>query len=360
MKLQQEFLLYIANEVFGDSLSEEKACFLRRFDPQYHPEKVTDKKFQTNKHIAELLKNDLPAGYCGHDKIGLTIRQTIEAISGKYKEEMSKDKVKIDALFGCNQGGTLQSAEGENRGQKFSPWQEVYKWLWEQKYPRWLEAHSWELLREKATSPANWMRFFTNEEMENLQKGTKSLILPPPPPLEPKTKPPMTVGISQDIILPPRPVPKIPPKIPANQSLWMVIDLECIDYQPYQLLLLNKSEQAERLLCPSSAYAPNPILKEKLVLLPQKDSWADLDEEKTNFKFGQLVKEEFLAIVLKQPLNLAWLTPDEGEALIEWNRDRIMNVFNHLEQSGEWQVFYQSFEVLELETADALEGEIRV
>jgi hypothetical protein len=137
----------------------------------------------------------------------------------------------------------------------------------------------------------------------------------------------------------------------------MVIDLKCINYQPYQLLLLNQSGQAQCLLCPSSAYAPNAIMEKPPILLPQKDSWADLNEEKTNFEFGQLGKEEFLAIVLKPPLNLPWLTPREDEALIEWNGERILDVFKQLEQSGEWQVFYQSFEVVESERkADNLEN----
>lgn len=321
MKLQQEFLLYIANKVFGDSLSEEKACFLRRFDPQYHPEKVTDKKFQTNKHIAELINNDLPAGYCGHDKIGLTIRQTIKAISGKYKEEMSEDQVNIDALFGCNQGGKLQSAEGEDIGQKFSPWQEVYQWLWEHKYPRWLEANSWEILREKATSPANWIGFLTEEDKQKVLAGETRVRRPSRP----------------------ASVEKITEKIPVNQPLYLEVNLE---YPQNRLLLVNGNTEGKYLFCPSLDFAPDNILEKPPFVLPQADSWAEKNGDNEKILFEDVRLEEFMGIILDKDVNFDWMKPSEEESLPEWNGQRIMDVFNHLEKSGEWQVFYQSFEVL--------------
>lgn len=248
--------------------------------------------------------------------IGTTSQNVLRAIVNKYKEEMTADEVDVNIL--------LNGQKGQG-----GIWRTAYEWLWEQKYPRWLEANSWDILREKAKSPASWIQFKTNEEVAQL-------------------------GVYRGPILPPAPpaVQKNTATIPANQSLWMVIDL---DFSKSPVLLLNRSQDGECLLCPSSAYAPNAIMEEPPLLLPQKDSWAALDEEKTNFKFDKLGKEEFLAIVLKQPLNLPWLTPREDEGLIEWNGERIMDLFDHLEhleQPGEWPVFYQSFEVVELKPAD--------
>jgi tetratricopeptide (TPR) repeat protein len=178
----------------------------------------------------------------------------------------------------------------------------------------------WQILQKQAKSASNWLQFLTTEEMASVQRGTRALILPPPPPS----------------------VQKKMPTIPANQSLWMVIDLP---FQNYQLLLLNRSQQGQALLCPSSAYAPNAIVEKSPILLPQKDAWAGNSEEK--FVFGDVGKEEFLAIVLEKPLSLPWLTPREDEALPEWNADRMKELFEQLEQQGNWQVFYQSFEVVE-------------
>jgi hypothetical protein len=178
----------------------------------------------------------------------------------------------------------------------------------------------WQILQKKAKSLDNWLQFLTKEEMASVQRGTRGLILPPPPPA----------------------VEKMTPKIPANQSLWMVINLP---FQNYQLLLLNRSQQGQALLCPSSAYAPNAIVEKSPLLLPQKDAWAGNCEEK--FVFGEAGKEEFLAIVLEKPLSLFWLTPHEDEALLEWNAERMKELFEQLEQQGNWQVFYQSFDVVE-------------
>ena len=125
-----------------------------------------------------------------------------------------------------------------------------------------------------------------------------------------------------------------------------------IDFQVnnHQLLLLNRSQDGQYLLYPSSAYAPSSIIEKPPILLPQKDSWAGQDEGQTNFIFDHLGKEEFLAIALEKPLNLPWLNPRrEDEQLIEWNGKGIKELFEELEKQNNWQVFYQSFDVVESE-----------
>lgn len=302
MRLKQDFMQRIANQVFGASLSEEKTkekrCFLRRFDPE--------NTLKQNQEIASLIRDDMNSGYCV-DTIARTIRKVIEGLVTEYEAEIKADK--IDPKSWLNR----------DRAQK-GAWKEVYDWLWNRKYLRWLEAHSWEILQSKAQSPSNWLQFLTAEEMVAVERGTRGLILPPSPPSAQKT----------------------PPTIPANQSLWMVIDLAL---QNYQLLLLHGSQQNQSLLCPSSAYAPNSLIEKSPILLPQKNSWADQDEKKQNFMFEEAEKEEFLAIALEKPLNLSWLTPCKEEALPEWNAERIKELFDQLEQQGNWHVFYQSFEV---------------
>lgn len=79
-----------------------------------------------------------------------------------------------------------------------------------------------------------------------------------------------------------------------------------------------------------------------------KNFWKGQDEGRTNLKFD-LGKKEFLAIALEKPFNLPWLNPREYEELIEWNCERIKELFEELEKQNNWQVFHQSFDVVESE-----------
>ena len=304
MSFQQDFMQEIADTVFGKTPKEEKKpekrCFLRRFD--------TENKFKKNTEIAELIKQDMSGGYCVQT-MARTLRSTIQALLQKHEAEIKS--------AGINPESWIHRERGEK-----GAWEEVYDWLWNHQYLCWLKANSWQFLQDKAKTPANWLQFLTQEEMTSLNRG----LMMPPPPVSGK------------------------PTIPVNRSLWMAIDLELQPEKNYQLLLLNRSQDGESLLCPSSAFAPNALIDKPPILLPQKDSWAGQAEEQTNFKFGNLETEEFLAIVLEKPLDLPWLTPRPEEILPEWTAERIKELFEKLEQQDNWQVFYQSFEVVNVET----------
>ena len=45
-------------------------------------------------------------------------------------------------------------------------------------------------------------------------------------------------------------------------------------------------------------------------------------------------------------MSLPWLIPREEEPLPEWNAERLKELFEQLEKQGNWQVFYQFFEVV--------------
>lgn len=240
--------------------------------------------------------------------IGTTSQNVVQAMVNKYKEEMAKDEVNIDILVNGQPG---------QRG----TWREVYKWLWEQKYPRWLEAHSWDILREKATSPANWIGFLTEEDKEKVVAGETRVRRPSRP----------------------ASVEKITEKIPVNQPLYLEVNLE---YPQHRLLLVNGNTEGKYLFCPSLDFAPDSILEKPPFVLPQAGSWAEQNGNNEKIFFEDVRLEEFMGIILGKDVNFDWMKPSEEESLPEWNGQRIMDVFNHLEQSGEWQVFYQSFEVL--------------
>jgi hypothetical protein len=240
-------------------------------------------------------------------------KETIKpAIKGIYETEMRTDGVHVDSLLNKKQG---------ERGN----WEVVYHWLWQHKYPRWLEANSWDILRENATSPAKWIQFLTEEDKQKVVAGETRVRRPSPP------------ASAQ----------KITEKIPVNQPLYLEVNLE---YPQHRLLLVNGNTEGKYLFCPSLDFAPDSIVENPPFVLPQSGSWAEQNGNNEKIFFEDVRREEFMAIILDKDINFDWMKPSEEESLPEWNGERILDVFNHLEQSGEWQVFYQSFEVVESET----------
>ena len=301
MNLKQNFQNQMAEELFPGNLTEDKACFLRRFAPENHP----DNRESTHIKIAELMKKDLGA-YC-ETKIGQTIRKVIEVIDLKYGEEMKADDVNTEVLLNLKPGGK----KDQESDKKISPWQEVYKWLWERKFLRWVDINGWDILKKQAKTAPDWIQFLTEQEMASVGVGTRGLK-----PLSPRSS-----------------ARKIDPTIPINQPLSMRVDLA---YPNYQMLLLYRSAEMKYVLCPSLGYAPNGVNKPPMTL-PQN---------KERFTFEELGKEEFLAIAVENPVSLPWLIPREEEPLPEWNAERLKELFEQLEKQGNWQVFYQFFEVV--------------
>ena len=312
MNLKQNFQNQIAEELFPGNMTEDQACFLRRFAPDNHP----DNRESTNKEIAKLMKNDL-AVYC-EEKINQTLRKVIEVVHKAYEEEMKADGVNTEALLNLKAGGTLKGKEDEESHKKFSPWKEVYKWLWNHKYLRWVDINGWEILKKQAKTAPDWIQFLTEQEMASVGVGTRALK-----PLSPRYS-----------------ARKIDPTIPINQPLSMRVDLA---YPNYQMLLLYRSAEMKYILCPSLGYAPNGVNQPPMTL-PQEGSVAD--DNKEMFTFEELGKEEFLAIAVESPLNLDWLAPCKDEDIPVWNAERLKELFEQLEQQDNWQVFYQSFEVV--------------
>jgi len=87
------------------------------------------------------------------------------------------------------------------------------------------------------------------------------------------------------------------------------------------------------------------MIDQPQISLPQTNSLAGKNQE--GFTFEELGQEEFLAIALEQPLNLDWFVPCEKESLPECKGQRFKELFEQLAEQGKWQVFYQSFEVVQ-------------
>jgi hypothetical protein len=159
---------------------------------------------------------------------------------------------------------------------------------------------NWKFLQEKADIQRNWLSFYS----------------------------PTRGGVRTDNLGNKR--------IFAGYRIFMSISL---DFNNHQVILLNKSSDEQCLICPSLGYAPNPIIENCYLGLPQAGSWAYETDE--GFIFETEGSEEFLALVLKTHLNLPWLAPQENESLPEWNVEHFNELLKCLGKEENWQVFYQ-------------------
>ena len=99
------------------------------------------------------------------------------------------------------------------------------------------------------------------------------------------------------------------------------------------------------LICPSGEFSPNSKIEQIPWLIPTQGSIAK--EVDMKFNFPTVGTEEFLAIVIEQPLELEWFNVREGEETAECSPQRLVELWEQLEKNKNWRSFYQSFEVIE-------------
>jgi hypothetical protein len=198
-------------------------------------------------------------------------------------------------------------------------WKTAKKWLRFELYPAWKKQDRpvpsptplgldwiWHSLQEKANPQPEWIRFVPAD-------AYKGIIVPP---------------ARQS------PQPQLKPKTPYL----LHVDLQ---YPEWHLLLLNQGLDTKYVLSPSLAFAPGGQLTGKPMWMPQREAMCE------NITFDAMGKEEFLAIAVKEVPEFAWLVPRETEPAPVWDAVRLNQLWSWLQQQGNWQVFYQVFEVAE-------------
>ena len=110
-------------------------------------------------------------------------------------------------------------------------------------------------------------------------------------------------------------------------------------------MLFNKSldfEQNETryLVTPSLAFAPNCQLTELNKIIPQPEAICP------DIKFKTPGVEEFMGILVDDPIDLSFLNPHEDEPILNWSGEHLKEVSELLEQREDWQVFYKEFKVV--------------
>jgi hypothetical protein len=290
--IQQQFIRKIADELFQQSVNgkdtEEQCFFKLRFDPDNYQLKTKNKN---NNDIVSLMNQKL--GYFSRNIQRLQKKQVIPALVNQYEQQMKADELDIESI--------LNAKRGENDVRK-----RVYSWLWDKQFPRYL----WEKLRKESDKNQDWIRFVD----ESLVSSERGLVVRTPK-NEPKT-------------------------IPINQSLDLVINVDA-DCCNHHLLLFNRGLTDFHLICPTEVFAPKSKIEEIPWLMPTEGSIANKDEWK--FEFDTTGTEEFLAIVIEQPLELEWLKLSKQ---LQFEPKHLVELWEQLEKNKNWRSFYQSFEVV--------------
>jgi len=210
------------------------------------------------------------------------------------------------AAAGCNCGTT-----GKGR------WKLAKAWLRGERYPQWQERHHpqpnlplhpediWHRLRERAQPQTQWIDCIEPKRCGS-QKGLK---VPPSQNLTPST-------------------------LTANTPYFVYLDLRI---SGGYLLLLNQGLNTRYLLAPSAGFVPNPRLSGNLLWIPQSGA------TQAELEFDAGGKEEFLAVVLPQPLDLPWLQPNDTEPAPECHPQRLHELWERIQQQPDCRVFHREF-----------------
>ena len=218
------------------------------------------------------------------------LKEIIKALLKKFEVQMIKDKVDVEFLQSTEKG-------------KHGKWQLVYEWLWQKYYQRCSLEQQWKELVAKADENDDWLKV---KEVTPVERNFGRNELP---------KPTIRLGININLIV------------------------NCSGESRY-LLLLNQGTLGDKFcLCPSKLFAPSAQLSQQEMRLPQNDVEHPLF-------FTDKGKEHFLGIVMETPLDLAWLRPNGQEPVPALDASRLNELLEKLEQQGNWQIFYKSFEVV--------------
>ncbi len=254
------------------------------FQLRFNPEN----KECSNKEIAVMVKKQLKDAGTIYESNEL--KEIIRALVNKFEAQMIKDGVDVEYL------------KSNEPGQK-GKWQLVYDWLWQKYFPRWSLEQQWQELVAKADKTDDWLQV---KEVTSVERDWKKPQLPKP-------------------------------TIPLGAEINLIVNWRG---ESRYLLLLNQGTSGNKFcFCPSKYFAPSNQLFPQQMCLPQK-------EVKNPLYFEDVGKEHFLGIVMEQPLDLAWLRPNGEELVPTLDAGRLHELLEKLEQQGNWQMFYKSFEVV--------------
>jgi hypothetical protein len=302
MKIEQIFLESIRDEVWSEKVCKpheklrEKALFILRFNPDN-----VRSDYKTHQQLAKEMaklpqfkeENLVPS-------IGCYVGKIIKDVFDKYETEINQSNL-------INQDDLFTSQKG-----KKGAWEKLYQWLWSEKFTQWkLDFNLWEYLKKQAQETPNWIRSIDDIKLDQIARG---------------------------LFIENNDLPEETYLIPLKKPTYFFIHLP---YPGQYLLLLNRGQESSYVVTPSLAFAPQPFLQETPLILPKIQEEA----RQPHFQFNQTGKEEFLGIVIQQPITLDWLIKPKQLAPV-LNGERFLEIWQYLNQNEEnYQVFYQCFDV---------------
>lgn len=297
--LKNFFLEYIAEQIFPGNARPEVQYYTLLY--RFHPDRYSLRHTEIAKKIAEKIGGDCESA------INECIKQVIKKINHSFRNELERAGITSEQI-GISPN---KSIKGRKPGQKESPWQVVYQWLWDIKYPSWSEKYMWDSWKKKGQNNPNsqWIQF-------NLQPEYASKAIKIPKPLSKKN-------------------------LPINTPLNLKIDLD----SPGSYLLLfnygfdNEGHKTKYLIVPSQAFAPNYQLTNKITLMPQQGAMCE------DIQFDAVCKEEYIGILVDEPLDLPWLNPNPEHPALSWCGQHLEELWELLEDKNP-QVFYQNFHIV--------------
>jgi|SRR5919199_1283093 hypothetical protein len=282
--LREKFLESLARDCFATATPARKLIFQLRFDPKYHPENGIEGR--NNQEIAKLVQKQLQEDVSR--RFGTDLQWIVKTLVSEFEPQMKQDGVDIEFLTAGNKG---------EKGK----WNEAYNWLWQKHFPRWVLEQQWQELVAKAEKVDDWLQV----------KSVKRTLRMP----EPRQS-----------------------TVPLKTEVYLLINLNWVNR--YLLLLYQGTDGMKYCLCPSKGFAPSGELSDKEMYLPQ------VGAREASMYFQEVGTEHFIGIVLEQSLDLAWLRPNEGEPVPCLNANRLNELLEKLEQQGNSQLFYKSFDVV--------------
>jgi len=286
--LQEQFLNDFTDKVMwrGRSDSQRWCCQLR-FHPQNYDKPNTD--------VARQIGKQLKGGFATTN-MPATLAAVVTKITQQFGEEMTADGV--DA-------GQLQRERGwhPQNPEEFYPWQVIYRWLWDVKFPR----EGWELATRLATCGM--------EEFKMVGIG----------------------DIRRELDF--GEIPDCDETIVKDKKYALVVNLDAAGY----LLLLNRSSKGNSFcLSPSQAFQPQGECQPRqLLYVPGNGGKA------TSLKFQDEGEEYFLAILTEKPLHLSWVRPDGNPRDFQVDESRFREIFQQIGRQWKGRVFYKQFKVVE-------------
>lgn len=326
----EEFLEEIADRCFPKGLKEakvrEREFLLRRF----HTDN-SNQRFKKHTEIAQAMSDEIPSlkGLDLKKSIPTTCQNVVRTIARKYEAQMIADGMNPSCFF-----------KGEAGHDGY--WEKIYHWLHDKQFPRWRMERIWQIWRQQANPKQDWISF---DELE-IDPATGSLRNSGKMPIK---------KIGTDFSKMPMKIPESVPiprtEIEINKPFRIRIELD--NNNECYFLLLNRGwdsqekEATRCLLCPSQAFAPEIEPFQRFLFLPQKVKEGTYEKLQDKMEFDATGRDEYIGIVLLQKPNyLDWMIPSKHNVVPSWNETQIYKLWQELEQQSDWQVFYQSFELV--------------